>query len=277
MIHIKDLENAIDKLGIATAKVCVHSSIKSFGDELEGGIKGIVDAFLNKDCTVMVPTFSYDYIQNPIEEYMPERNGIDYDTAFDTLCDKNMIFHPNSKNITIDHMGVLSKCILDEPISKRGNHPINSFAAIGKYAESLTSTQTPQNVYAPFQQLLNDNGYILLMGVGLDRATIIHYAEQLAGRRLFIRWANNQDGKVIPIPGGGCSSGFNNFQPILKGRQKEVLVGKSLWQCYKAKDIVDLCRKAIIETPQITHCNDSECKQCNDAILGGPIIKRNFF
>lgn len=219
----------------------------------------------------MVPTFSYDYVQNPVEKYMPKRNGIDYNTAFDSSRDKNMIFNPNSKNISIGSMGMLPKCVLSKPNSKRGNHPINSFTAIGKYAERLVATQTPQEVYAPFKQLIEDDGYILLMGVGLDRATIIHYAEQLSGRNLFIRWANDQNGNVIPIPGGGCSSGFNNFKSLLN-EQKEVFVGKSLWQCYKAKELVEICKKAIIETPQITHCDNLECISCNDAVLGGPII-----
>ncbi len=271
MISIKDIENAIIKLEIKNSAVCIHSSAKSFGDTIESGIKGIVDAFLNMDCTVMVPTFSYDYMQNPIEKYMPERNGIDYDNAFDPKCDKNMIFHPDSPNITVENMGILPKCILSEPASKRGYHPINSFSAIGRLAERLVATQTPLEVYAPFKQLIDADGYVLLIGVDLDRATIIHYAEQLSGRKLFIRWANDQNGNIIPIPGGGCSQGFIHFNTVLK-EHKETFVGNSLWKCYKAKDLVNSCKQAIIENPHITHCGNLECKSCNDAVLGGPIF-----
>lgn len=271
MIQTKEIRSAIDAFSLENTEICIHSSMKSFGDEIEGGINGLVDTFLSKNCTIMTPTFSYEYMQNPTEKYMPKRNGINYSNAFNPLCDRSKIFHPDSKSISVDVMGLFPMCVLDNPNSIRGNHPINSFTAIGKYAQRLTMTQTPQAVYAPFQQLIDDDGYILLMGVGLDRATIIHYAEQLAGRTLFIRWANDQDGNVIPIPGGGCSSGFINFEPLLKKR-KQVRVGNSLWQCYKAADMVDICKKAIIEKPQITHCSNPECLSCNDAVLGGAMI-----
>lgn len=271
MIYIKDIEKAIIDLGIENSEICIHSSMKTFGDQIEGGIKGLVQAFLNVDCTIMTPAFSYEFMQNPVDKYMPERNGIDYETAFNPLYDRSKIFNPDSKSISTEKMGKLPECILNEPGSTRGNHPINSFTAIGKNAARLTGCQTVKDVYAPFRQLMEDDGYILLMGVGLDRATIIHHAEQLAGRELFIYWANNSDGEVIPVKGGGCSSGFNNFLPFFD-KGKEIVVGKSLWQCRKAREIVDVCRKAITENPRITHCGNPECRRCNDGVLGGPII-----
>ena len=41
-----DFLNAINKLGIGGADVCVHASVKSFGAKINCGIKGIVQAFL---------------------------------------------------------------------------------------------------------------------------------------------------------------------------------------------------------------------------------------
>lgn len=276
MITIKEIEDKIEELGLTNSESCIHSSIKSFGDQLEGGvkdgIKGLLNAFLTKNCTVMAPTFCYDYLQNPTKKFMPIRNGIDYDTYCEIPKDRSMVFHPGSKNITTGRMGILPKCILEHPDSKRGYHQMNSFTAVGKYAERLVAPQTPLDVYAPFQQLIEDNGYILLMGVELDRATIIHYAEQLAGRNLFVRWANDKDGNVMPIFRGGCSSGFNNFRSVLK-EKKEVMVGNSRWQCYNAGYLVDACRKAITEAPEITYCGNPDCRLCKDAISGGPILE----
>lgn len=75
MIEIKDIVKAIDKLNLENTEICIHSSMKSFGDEIEGGANAVIDAFLNKSCTIITPTFSYDYLQNPIEKYMPKRKG----------------------------------------------------------------------------------------------------------------------------------------------------------------------------------------------------------
>lgn len=49
-------------------------------------------------------------------------------------------------------------------------------------------------------------------------------------------------------------------------------VGKSLWRCFRARDMADICSRLIIENPQITHCGDLACERCNDAVLGGPVI-----
>lgn len=210
-------------------------------------------------------------MKNPAEEYMPKQNGLDYNTAFNTVHDRSKIFDTQSKSISVQNMGLLPMCTLNHPLSVRGNHPINSFKAVGEYAQRLTETQNPQEVYAPFKRLMEDDGYILLMGVELDRATIIHYAEQLAEKNLFICWANDRNGVVIPIPGGGCSRGFTRFKPMISNC-KSVLAGDSLWQCYKATEIVEICKNAIIQGPNITHCDNPNCISCNDAVLGGPLL-----
>lgn len=275
MIYAKELERAVDELGIAGAGICVHASLRSFGDEIEGGPEGIVRIFLEKGCTLMAPAFSYDYIRRAVPAYMPERNGIDYGEAAAVPEDEALIYSPRSKLITADHMGLLSKQILTMEGSRRGNNPINSFTAVGNKAERLMAGQTPEDVYAPFRQLYADDGYVLLMGVGLERATIIHYAEQMAGRTPFIRWANDAEGRIIPVSIGSCSGGFGNFKPLLT-EKREVLAGGSLWQCYRARTIVDICKEAIIRNPQITHCGDISCKRCEDAVAGGAIIDFRF-
>lgn len=70
-----DFLNAINKLGIGGADVCVHASVKSFGAKINCGIKGIVQAFLSQGCTVMVPAFCDEYEARPEKKYMPERNA----------------------------------------------------------------------------------------------------------------------------------------------------------------------------------------------------------
>ena len=277
-LQVSDFYNAIEVLGISGSDVCVHSSMRSFGGKIEGGIDALINAFLEKKCTVMVPTFSDMYEAGPVEAYMPEQNGAgDYSYFYSKVYGPKMQYDVSSKEMTVEDMGVFAKKVLDHADSVRGNNALNSFAALGVNAKTLVEGQTNEDVYAPLAQLCKNDGYVLLMGVGLDGATIIHYAETVAGRIPFIRWAYGEDFKVIPVSTGSCSVGFGNFTQLLKPYTKEVTVGNSKWICCKANDVVDVCVNAMRVNPQITHCDDPKCSRCNDAILGGPILRDDFF
>lgn len=110
------------------------------------------------------------------------------------------------------------------------------------------------------------------MGVGFDKLTLLHGAEQLAGRNLFRRWAKDWEGSVREVEVGGCSGGFGHFQSILSAISKDVSVGESLWRVFKAGPVLTMASHAIQQNPSITHCGDSGCDRCNDAVLGGPIL-----
>lgn len=274
MIEQQDLIRAIEQLGLKDAEVCIHASLRSFGEPVNGGAKTITDAFLSCGCTILAPAFTYHYQVKPIPPYMPQRNGAGDYTYFlnGSYDDTGQIFSITGKDISTQEMGLLPEYILSQQESHRGNHPLNSFTAIGPKAKKLTENQNPTDLYASFRTLTDDNGFVLLMGIGLDKATIIHYAEQLAGRTPFMRWALDKAYNVIPVFTGGCSDGFENFEGILKNTASEIEVGKSLWRCYKAKDITRLCANEIIRNPHITHCANSQCDRCNDALLGGPVL-----
>jgi aminoglycoside 3-N-acetyltransferase len=110
------------------------------------------------------------------------------------------------------------------------------------------------------------------MGVGLDRLTLLHHAEVLAGRNSFMRWANGPDGRPMPIFGGGCSSGFINLEPALAHLGGEAYVGDSRWRILPIKETLAAAAAAIRAQLSITSCGRSDCLECRDAILGGPIL-----
>lgn len=270
MITKEMISDAIQELGLNDSEVCIHSSMKSFGDKIECGISGIADAFLKNGCTVVVPTFSYRFSQCPDKDQMLQRNGIDdYEAFRKEQEDFETIFSPSCKEISAEHMGSFPEYVLNHPDSVRGNHAMNSFTALGKDAEKLVGAQTAEDVYATFKQMYEDDGYVLLVGVSLTRATIIHYAEMLAGRNLFVRWVKNELQEIVPILVGSCSEGFDHFYPALEQYEKRTVVGESIWRCYRVRDIVDVCVAKIKEEPQITHCEDIHCERCRDAIAGG--------
>ncbi len=270
-MFIREVQQAISKLSIEGKSVCVHSSIRSFGMPSKELPKLLVEVFLEHNATVLVPTFSNVYGTKPIEKYMPKQNGAgDYSYYMNIDYSDNDIFSIESKCISSQKMGAFSEYVLNCDGSVRGNHPLNSFTAVGENANRIVEAQTPNDVYAPLKALCDMDGFVLLMGVDLTSATAIHYAEELAGRKLFVRWAKNSEGETIGVNCGSCSLGFNNFDSALQVIEKRVVVGNSLWRCYKAKDFVEVCTNEIRKNSYITHCSDENCDRCNDAILGGP-------
>lgn len=278
MIHKQTLINAIYSFGLQNAAVCIHTSMRSFGDEIEGGADGLAETFLESGCTVLVPTFSDIYEEKPVPGLMPPQNGAgDYSFFLSQTCDPAQIFTPASNAITVEEMGLFPYYMLHRADRQRGNHPLNSFAAVGREAERLIAQQNARDVYAPLEALCASGGYVLLMGTGLESATILHYAEQCAGRTPLIRWANDRAGNVMPVSAGSCSDGFEKLRPYLAEEEKCVTVGESLWRCYRAAQMVEICARIIRENPQITHCSDPSCSRCNDAILGGPQLSPSFW
>lgn len=275
---IPDLAAAIRALGIGGANVCIHSSLRSFRVGLDCGAEGIIDAFLSQGCTIMVPTFSDIYAAKPVERYMPENNGAgDYSFFLNRAYPPTEPFDVSSRELSPEKMGAFPKCVLAHEGSVRGDHPLNSFTALGRNAQALAGCQTGRDVYAPFAWLCANGGYVLLMGVGLTSATILHYAEQAAGRTPFVRWSRDRAGNVIPVSVGSCSRGFDHFRSILDPCAKHMTVGGSKWVCWKAADMVALCSAAIRNDPQITHCGDRYCDRCNDAVRGGPVLDPDFW
>jgi aminoglycoside 3-N-acetyltransferase len=149
---------------------------------------------------------------------------------------------------------------------------MGSFSAVGPLADDLIRDQTATDSFAPFRTLAARGGYAVLMGVGLDRLTLLHAAEQMAGRNLFMRWANGTDGHPAPVFGGGCSAGFPRLESALRHLMRETIVGSSLWKVLPAAEVLTVAAAVIRGEPEITHCADPACCECNDAVLGGPIL-----
>jgi aminoglycoside N3'-acetyltransferase len=267
-VTAQEISHAIRALGISQSPVCIHSSLSSFG-RVEGGAETVIQGFLGLGCTVMVPTFSSMYAASAPPDMRPLRNGCG---DYSWLPERDpQIYTPQSNDVDME-MGVIPKTILAWKNRFRGNHPINSFTAVGPLAERLIASQDPQDVYAPLRALATLNGYCILMGVGLERLTIIHMAEQMAGRKLFRRWAKDSNGNIAMVEAGGCSEGFGKLEDGVSSIKTEVTVGKSVWKVFKAVQLLQTVNEAIAKEPMITHCGWGDCDRCNDAVLGGPIL-----
>src|SRR5690348_11914656 len=145
-----DIRQAIRTLDLSDQPLCVHSSLRSFG-VVEGGADAILDGLLSEGCTVLVPTFSNrSFALVPPADYLrPARNGLDNNSrVWQQDFAEQHIYTPTTREID-KNMGALPVAVLAQKQHMRGNHPLNSFAAVGPLAEELIAGQQPLQVYMP--------------------------------------------------------------------------------------------------------------------------------
>jgi len=264
-----DLRHGLRALGLSGRTVCVHSSLRSFG-HLEGGPAGFVTACLQEGCTVLVPTFSWDaYLVAPPEDLRPPRNGTDY--TWQPVPERSEPYTPTSDALDRHEMGAIPAAVLDHLDHVRGDNPLCSFAAVGELAAQLIGPQTWDDTYAPLRALCRQRGAVLLAGVDLTAMTLLHLAELDAGRQPFQRWARTRHHRVVAVPVGGCSDGFEQLRPVLQHHMRSTHVGSSHWESYDAAASLEAATQAIEQEPETTVCSE-RCERCLEARDGGPII-----
>jgi aminoglycoside N3'-acetyltransferase len=265
----RDISNAADLLELSGGIVCLHSSLRSFG-RVEGGADTVVAGLLNKGITIIVPTFYYGAIVCPPPEKRIIQNGTDYSSL--PAPGEVVSYRPLPQMID-KSMGAVPACVLKMKECERGDHPINSLSAVGPKAKEIIECQKPLDVYAPFRKLYGrEDAFIVLAGVDLRRATAIHFAEQLAGRRLFRAWAEITGGLILETEVGSCSEGFNKLKAFTDPIERSIHVGESLWRVFPFRKFIDAVTEAIKSNQSITHCEDDNCLRCNDAVSGGPVV-----
>ncbi len=270
VVTAHDIRAATREIGLVGRPICVHVSLCSFG-WIEGGAASVVEGLLAEGCTVLAPTFSYRFGNMPSPGMRRwAQNAWQEERSWDDTEARALVYRPDSQDIDQRDMGAIATALLGMPGRGRGDHPLNSFAAVGPLAAELIAGQTPMDVYAPLKALVERDGAVVLMGVGLDKMTLLHLAEERAGRRMFRRWANGPNGQPMEVAAGGDSAGFPNLGPALDPFASERRVGASRWRAFPAGATLDAATRAIRAHPAVTRCA-ADCLECRDAIAGGPV------
>ncbi len=255
MINFHDFVAAFQKLGIRhTTPVIVHASLSAFGD-VQGGAETVLGALMYIFDTLLVPAFTYKTMVTP--QFGPEDNGLSYNESQTT----NLMAQFYRPNMPVDRlMGAVPEALRQHPRSRRSMHPILSFA--GMNAASYLESQTLAEPLKPIERLVEARGWVLLLGVDQTVNTSIHYAERLAGRKQFVRWALTPDG-VLECPGfPGCSDGFNQLAGKLEPFARQELVGVGLVQAFPLPELVAAARAMIEADPLALLCDRSYCERC---------------
>ena len=266
MTDIRAIEGGLRKLGLTDADVAVHSSLSSFG-HVVGGAESVVASLVEVCATVLMPTFcSIGRTGAPADD-RPEQNAWDY---ADQTTDPPEPFDPltfgRTSALDVDEMGQIPAALLKLPQTLRSGHPSVSWAANGSSAMDFTAGHSPDDPNRPLKRLSEADGTILLLGVDLTECTAVHLAEEMAGRRPFIRWVKYADGITRRVREYGCSDAFGRLSQFVRGLSSACTIGNCRAVAYPLRPFLSELAAAIRAQPEITLCGRDGCR-CQAAML----------
>lgn len=175
----QDIIDGIKRVGIANGDaVIVHTSLSKMGFVC-GGPQIVIEALLEvvgHEGTIMMPTQSWKNLdpeagvhwQEPQEWWQAIRDNW---PAYD-------------KRITpTNTMGQVAEMFRSWPGALRSDHPARSVAALGTHALFVTENHDLSNIFgagSPVDKLYHLNAKVLLLGVGYDKNTSLHLADERA-------------------------------------------------------------------------------------------------
>jgi len=255
LISYRDVVQALQQVGLVpSSRLIAHASLSAFGP-VAGGAETIVGALLASAETVMMPTFTLRAMVVP--PVGPPNNALEYGDPRGANASAE-IFRPD---LTVDAaMGVVAETMRRHPRARRSEHPLLSFAGVN--AGEALSAQSLEDPLAPLAWLAEYDGDVLLLGVDHRADTTVHYAEKMAGRRQFVRWALTPAG-VVECPGmPGCSDGFAVLGPRLEGVARRADLGESVVELVPIRDLVHVVVGWIREDPRALLCDRPGCERC---------------
>lgn len=249
----RDINDGLRVLGLnKSCAVIAHSSLRSFG-YVEGGPITVCRALVTVCGTVMVPAFSDHLTSLRMAPPGPQRPYNAYRVAsswqaFDDALARAM---PFSEDLVIDpEIGVVPETMRRHLPHSRSRHPMLSFIATGKHGKQLTEAARLNWPLGPIEVLAEFDGYVLLLGVGHDKNTAIHLAEQRLGRSCFRRYAKVADGVWMELPNiPGESEAFVDIEPELTAVTHEVRIGQCRARLISVADVLATATRMIHADP----------------------------
>lgn len=240
-------------MGIETGdSLIVHSSLTAIG-HVEGGADDVIDAFL---------------------EAVGEGGNVVMSTL--TMWDKP--FDPLN---TPSAVGKISEVFRRRENALRSLHPVHSVAAIGKDAPYITggheNCETGCGEGSPYYKLKELKGKIVLLGVDMDRNTIMHCLEEAIDARYlwtldipaptYIRDYRNKTFTLKKFPPGHRD--FLKITPMLREGEAltEGFVGNAPVKVIDIDKLFDIGLQILKEDPLFFMCENENCNSCHKARL----------
>lgn len=255
MIGYRDLVRAFKDLSLdAHSRVIAHVEMEPLGG-VQGGADSVIGALQPLVETLVMPAFTRRTMVIP--SVGPPHNALDYETDTEGNLDAEL-FDPE---MPVDQdLGMAAEAFRQLSASRRSGHPILSFSA--QNADEALNIQTQDHPLAPVQWLAEYDADVLLIGADHCHNICLHWAEQLAGRKTFVRWALTASGVVECTNMPGCSDGFNVIVGKLQGVVRRVELGSGRIEAVPLRDLLHIATTWIREDPRALLCERTGCPHC---------------
>lgn len=262
MVNFREIKNGLESIEIEPSRpVLVHTSLSAIG-EIQGGAATFVGALLATFESVSAPVFTYKTMVVP--EDGPANNGITYGSGR-YINSAAEFFRPNMPADRL--MGVTAETLRNHPRARRSTHPILSFTGVN--AEKYLSIQTLEEPLAPIRAMIDVSGWVVLIGVDHTANTSLHYAERLAERKQFVRWALTPYGVRECRNFPGCSEGFQEIASRVGDIARRAWLGDAEIHALPLQDLMAAALSMLEDDPFALLCDNPYCERCSDVRTSG--------
>ncbi len=224
------------------AVLVVHSAFRNLGHQ-GYRVESFIDALLERlgpRATLLMPAMSWRTVtpSNPV---------------FDELT-------------TASHVGVVAETFRVARATARSLHPTHSVAGLGPATGTLLARHhvddTPVSANSPYGLMRDYDTWVLLLGVGFERATAIHHAEEVIAPDIYLHppheaetyECRDRHGKSVTVKlrrHYRLNRDFPQFEPPLaeKGRLMAGDVSGTRWMLVSARDLLREVFATLIERP----------------------------
>ena len=257
MLSYRELTTRLRELGVGPhGRVIAHVYPPALGP-VAGGTETVLGGLLASCEILLMPAFTFQTMVTPAAG--PPENGLSYGSDPDQNL-RAEFYHPNLPPDPA--FAEVAQALQKRPGANRSGHPVLSFVGLG--ADGGLNAQTLENPLAPIGWLAEQDGDVLLFGTNHISNFTLHYAEQLAGRKQFLRWALTAEGVVACPSFPGCSDGFEAIQPHLTGITRTVRIGAAEAHLIPIRDLVHVAVSWIRQDPRALLCDRLTCERCGD-------------
>lgn len=181
-----------------------------------------------------------------------------------TVTPSNPVF---DELTTPSHVGIIPELFRRNYATHRSLHPTHSVAALGKRAEFLLSghhlDDTPCSPNSPYGRARSEDTHVLLLGIGLERCTAIHLAEEEVAPEVYLKppaeaevyECRSRNGVVhrvrlrrhLPL-----NRNFPRFtRPLITaGKLRQASLLGTPWLAMAQTDLLDEVFKTLLEDPR---------------------------
>lgn len=248
MVTKQEMKISLELMGVERGDiVLVHSSLTSIG-YVEGGAGAVMDALLETvgdEGTIVMSTLT------------------GWAEPFDAAK-------------TPSAVGKISETFRLRSDAHRSLHPVHSVAAVGRHAEYITSghdlCETGCGPGSPYYKIKDLGGKVMLLGVDMDRNTIMHSLEE----EIDARYLHTLD---IPaptyMPEGTATFTLKKFPPGHRDflrltpflRKRDALtegkMGNAVVKVMDVRQVFEIGLELLRDDPLFFICHNEACHSCH--------------